>query len=823
MKIKLVFPFIFAFIGLTTLWLTAFSGRETAVAQANAAAFQRGTPAGSDSGIISTDSLMLFGPNICVNYGDPFSPLNSPWAPGPYTYRFQIRIPADYPRDVVRVELFDPDSINQITNTHTIQRTDAAVNAGLTAVESKSCGTDGGYPDRKHPCWLFTDETSYTGAPVGGLRPDQVNPFWLARIDENRGGGAPPGNGNCGSPSSYNPAFNTATLYELGYDREESNGTVTRVTLSRYTGQTGDGVRDNGDHNTDMRWVSPGAEISFGWDFDQPGIDAPTDPGSTTGFEIDLTQDTPGIVVNPDTGARYLWLDVTALSGASLNGFSLWAGPPDYVNTVPSDVNARNVYLLNNPGARDSAGVTVEALEYLPQKSLAGWAYARPLLTLGPEMAGQTIQVSAFDIDAGSQPPITFYLDTMAESDWSMTFGMPGVDDPDGVPAGTRCTPGSCPTQWISPSYTITLPALTAACDYANPDPQVCTPFYGGRLMARFDVGNLESFVYQVSVITDTAVSSPAACSAFPIGVQADARSVLQANYPDAGEFDNPSPPAYGDFPYHTPDVPLPDAQRGDVFLLETGLGSGNFGWLVWNEYINPSANTLANSLTWPGDSADYSDHGDGGPIPPGFGHVVRGFIEAGDPTDTEMQMWDWVQASTGSVNSNVVRTALDDHIANGRTLRLPVWSVSQQQGLDAQFQISGFALFRIAGYRVSASPGWILLEFVNWDTSCGQTLVGVSAVSLDGATAVKVRQPVTITAAATPLTATQPITYAWTAGGQPPITHTTGVTDTAVWQWAAAGTYTVTVTADNGAGMATAVHTVSVENYALYLPGILK
>ena len=168
--------------------------------------------------------------------------------------------------------------------------------------------------------------------------------------------------------------------------------------------------------------------------------------------------------------------------------------------------------------------------------------------------------------------------------------------------------------------------------------------------------------------------------------------------------------------------MPLLNAQPGQIFLLDNGFGPGNFGWLVWNEYINASAATLANSLTWPGDSTDYSDHGDGGTIPPGFTHVVRGFIEPGDPTDTEMHIGDWVEASTGSINSNSVRTALNDNIANGRTLRLPVWNNSQQQGMDAQYQISGFAIFRIAGYSL-ATPSWILLEFVSWDTSCGQNL----------------------------------------------------------------------------------------------------
>lgn len=66
----------------------------------------------NNEGQINATMSMIFGPAICTAYGDPYSPFNSPWAPGPFSYPYRIRIPADYPHDRVRVELFDPDSIN---------------------------------------------------------------------------------------------------------------------------------------------------------------------------------------------------------------------------------------------------------------------------------------------------------------------------------------------------------------------------------------------------------------------------------------------------------------------------------------------------------------------------------------------------------------------------------------------------------------------------------------------------------------------------------------------------------------------------------------
>ncbi len=470
-----------------------------------------------EDGVLATSNQGIFGPNICIDYGDPFSPLNSPWKPGPYTYSYRIYIPPDYPSDIVRVELFDPDSINQATNLHTILRSDAVINLpppdNLPATDTKQCGTNGGSSNRKNPCLLRTDEIDGSGTPVGGLTLDQVNPFWFVRIDENRGAGAAPGNGNCGSPGSYDPRYNTATLYELYYIQENANGTTAQITLSSYTGQVGDGIRDNGDHNTDMRWVSPGTEISFGWDFDQPGVDVPVDPGSATSFEIDLTQDVPGILVDPNTGARYIWLDVTALSGATENGFEIWAGPPDYVNTVPSEVNARNRYILNNPGSHSSKGATVFAVGNLPMNSNFSNPVDIPLIYVGPELAGQSIFVSLYDSDAGAQPPIVFYFDSIAftpdgsangydenNTDWAMAFGVAGVDDPDGVAAGIRCRPGSCLTQWVDPPYEIIVPGDISNCDYANFDPADCTPFYGGRLVARYIGGFSDTYGWQISI-----------------------------------------------------------------------------------------------------------------------------------------------------------------------------------------------------------------------------------------------------------------------------------------------------------------------------------
>lgn len=63
---------------------------------------------------------------------------------------------------------------------------------------------------------------------------------------------------------------------------------------------------------------------------------------------------------------------------------------------------------------------------------------------------------------------------------------------------------------------------------------------------------------------------------------------------------------------------------------------------------------------------------------------------------------------------------------------------------------------------------------------------------------------------AVTPLTTTTPVTYVWQAAGQT-ITHINGVSDTLAVTWPVAGLQPITVTADDGGGIATAVQIVNV------------
>ncbi|MCP4424368.1 MAG: hypothetical protein GY803_07755, partial [Chloroflexi bacterium] len=346
-------------LSLTPLLIFARTAADNAAAPSAAAAGPTPPPAdiytsrNPSSGLVNTSHQAVFGPNICSQFGDPYSPLAPDWADwyldsnvnyqGLSTYQYRILIPPNYPSDVVRVELFDPDTINQASNTAWVAHTIGSIGLEtdpphdpiriLPETEELSCSYG-----QHDPCLIDTDER-YTGLPL-----DQINLWWFNRIDENR-------RPACGG-GSYNVANNSQTQFALSYLAQQNDGTIIRVPLAEYFGQAGDGVRDNGDHETDMRWVSPGGSPAFdrsdavkaAW----PDVDVPALAGiGIESFEVNISNNLSNILIDGETGNRYLYLDVTIINGSSENGFEIWAGPPDYVDTVPSNVNLRNVHILN--------------------------------------------------------------------------------------------------------------------------------------------------------------------------------------------------------------------------------------------------------------------------------------------------------------------------------------------------------------------------------------------------------------------------------------------------------------------------------------------
>lgn len=486
-------------------------------------------------GTIASSNQAVFGPECITGNGDPFSPTSSVFRPtnhyvNPsypnnfFSYRYRILIPPDYETsantNVVRVELFDPDTYNYSpgnadpdNSTYVISHTNTAIAQGSPATFTSQCRTNPNDRARWEACIISTGEN------------EDLNPFWFVRIDEIRVGNS---SNSCGGPSNYNNGERTQTGFDLYYYRvNDTTGLIEPVTIATYIG------REDNTHDTDMRWVSPGGAQSS----DQP-VFVPVTSGTGT-FEVNLDS-ISDILRDQTTQARYLYIDVTALTGASENGYEIWAGPPYYTGPrsnnptypcgdptafppagTPSKGNERNIYVANcGRLSHSSKGVTVFAMGNLPMNSNTVNPVEIPLIYVGPEYAGSEILISLFDSDAGARAPIVFHFDTLAynllspvpnppanpvntnTTDWAMAFSVNNTTtaDPDLGPGETRnCRIGACGNLWVSPAYRIRVPTLDPArCVDINTTPQWCTPFYGGRLIARYIGGDHDTYGWQI-------------------------------------------------------------------------------------------------------------------------------------------------------------------------------------------------------------------------------------------------------------------------------------------------------------------------------------
>lgn len=590
-------------------------------------------------GVMRTSQQSIFGPDLCPNFGDPFTPTNQgggdnpDWARAQGRYTYRILIPQSYVdtylasaatgnQPIVRVELWDPDTHNSYSGTSAtadsgIFRTTARYTRTGVVSTGTSC-------NRKNGC-LPT-----TGEPEGGNR------FWFLNSEENRGNGGAPG--TCTEPGSYTQAYNTTTLYRLYYYRQRADGSIYQVDLAHYIGRP-----DNNDR-TDMHWVSPtenpnermraAAGIDMGqispdaatavaaapvdpsrpgaransakWyaypnatsgpllcnsdmDGDQVHDQAGTPPANTrycfladtngdgainsgdaepatalpqgaadpdfdcfywaeqavNGITINgktitlnttgepecqgdgdfivnvatgkLPEDvpdaeTPDIYIDPGSRARYLYLDVVGLDGYSENNFEMWAGPPKSVYEVPSEVNARNMFVLNqifvgqtlpsilHPHSSD--GVVIYGLGRLPMNSNTANRVDIPLAAVSGQFAGQNIRVSLFDADAGAAGPIYFFFDTIPVADWAVCFGdseancqttdrSPGVDW-----AKPRLGADLIPNSSTWATYNFELPSRAPS----NPTFYSPVNFYGGIMNANYQAGGNDTYGWEITM-----------------------------------------------------------------------------------------------------------------------------------------------------------------------------------------------------------------------------------------------------------------------------------------------------------------------------------
>lgn len=464
------------------------------------------------AGMIRDYYYAIFGPDAPTSCGDPFSNPSSPYRSEiyvnkkyseRYSYRYRIEIPENYGYDVVRVEIFDPDSINAPATSELLQVQHTTLYADLTGSVHLTASCQGTGELQRQPCVFNTGE------------PATMNPYWFHRVDGIRFRKSDV----CNPEPHYDPQLNTATAFDLYYLVLAESGELERVPIATYQGQTG---IEPETHDTDLRWVSPGGTLA-----DDQSIFVPVTEGPGT-FEVSLSA-LPDLSIDPVTRKRYLYLDVTALSGQTENGYGLWAGLPLQVNVynpdeacqglIPSQVNQRNLFIVDCASYQRANGVLIQPMGAVVLHSNSDKPVDIPLTFVGAENAGNQMYVSLFDADTGAEAPVVFYFDRLAAgwlrprpappanpvdpnlTDWAMAFAVNHTvtDDPDlGFGLERNCVPGACSDQWVSPAYRLTLPAMTDDCHFAT-NPFNCQPFYGGWLVARYAAGLHNTYAWLVT------------------------------------------------------------------------------------------------------------------------------------------------------------------------------------------------------------------------------------------------------------------------------------------------------------------------------------
>lgn len=533
---------------------------------------------------VTTSTQAVFGPNQITGWGDAFSPDGSPFAAergltssedGEFRYIYRIEVPEDYrgyvtdpatgallATEIVRVELLDPDSINNTvpdnaTLAHSQKFGIELQNNGANAADLIQSVNEGDCSGGTHnPCIIRTCEwaeqagngrcdddpySSYYSSNTNPYELDQVNPFWFYRLDELRSYA-----GDAGMDDTHH---HTITLYSLYYFQQETDGSVVKQYLASYAGQTkNDTILKSWDvppvgayhAETDLHWVSPGAYNEIGlvptrcntqdWPKNNGGFDAVGgsadncdvtvmgDEDSTAtgfqdlatmgrGFEIDMSEDVEGILVDQVSRMRYIYLEINTVQGSSENGFEIWAGPPHAHYGLKSEVNARNLQITDSGNLYDTDGVSVYSLGIMPLNSMTHNRVDFPLVYVSPEYAGRDIEISLFDADSGVSYPLCFYFDTIPHPDCVSNFdkSMDGYLQyyDEGNDEG-RCFP-DCNDQFVDPPFYVRVPDFTADCDPNNPPAdfeermKICHAFLGGRLMVSYDGGQHDTYQWLVN------------------------------------------------------------------------------------------------------------------------------------------------------------------------------------------------------------------------------------------------------------------------------------------------------------------------------------
>ena len=416
---------------VNTFFLSLLGFEDIAITKSATAAYYASTDiplaTATDQGIIRTASPFVFGVDACTSLGDAISPRmatgtmpNVLYALNEGTYTYRIAVPVDYLTDtgqsLVHVQLFDPDPYNNpAADFSTYEKVDGTVvnGAGL------SCNSGSG--GIGEACVAATGD---------------MNPFWFFRVDESYTAST------CPIAATGNNLGNVVTRYALYYlDDEQERHDLTSYTSNNAT------LTD-----TDMKWVTPGAE----------GGRVPTDDGGS--FVVDLNT----IPLDEENEIYSFYMAVTGEAGTSKNVWDVWAGPPEMALGYSDDVNQRNLEIFRRTITTTNPS-RIYARGYMaPHIYQVSGDVELPVAAIDPTLAGGGAYVSAFDMDNGaagasSSGLLEFTIDTVAEEDFI-------------IPWALNCGgSASCDNAWINPQVEMGIPSQETG-----------VAFYGGDMLVTY-------------------------------------------------------------------------------------------------------------------------------------------------------------------------------------------------------------------------------------------------------------------------------------------------------------------------------------------------
>jgi len=124
------------------------------------------------------------------------------------------------------------------------------------------------------------------------------------------------------------------------------------------------------------------------------------------------------------------------------------------------------------------------------------------------------------------------------------------------------------------------------------------------------------------------------------------------------------------------------------VTQLAIKQSHGNFSGLTWTG--NNSSVYLAQSLLLPGNADQYTN--------------------PDDPSDSRLEVGDWVQGLPGVNNSSAVRAALNELL--GVEITIPAWDQSRGTGSGLDYHVTGFEMIALNAYKLGGN-GWISFTYL--------------------------------------------------------------------------------------------------------------